>query len=272
METSVDVLIPALSALLAVIGLFIDKENPHFKKLAVAFVLLVLFLGYMQIKESKEAKLEAEKAIQQRATLITLADNTATSSMKTSTYLTDILLSQPTILLDFGLTESRAGKKLNDLSTSELITSEIITANKALEQLISKAPPSNRIDNKIWYYNKEMDNPYLTTALEGTGFQVVNKTAAMNQVNDPTNAVWHGPDISLTDYKIVMLSLIRAGIDIRWSGPSCKNLSNKTKVIEIGASDRASGLIDGIKSPTKSVDLILNAKTFEEIDDFTSCN
>jgi hypothetical protein len=271
MEFFKEALVPGLSALLAIIGLFLDKEKPYFKILSAVVIIMVLVLGYMQILQSKEAKRESVEANSKIETLIKLADNTVISVVKSSTYLTDILLSQPQILADFGLTRERAGKDLESITTKELVKGEILEANQALGKLVAQRLPSKRQGFAIWYYNKEMDNPKLVGALKEIGFEIANKMAKDNQKNDPTNAVWHGPEVDLLDYKIVILSLIRAGVDVRRAGPSCKNLSAKKKTIEVGASDQAAGLFNGIKSPTISVSTILAAKSFEEIDNAT-CN
>ncbi len=264
-------IISIISAILAVLGLFIEKDKPNFRILGSIFVLLVIVFCVVQIVNSQSSTTEANIAKAQREQLIILSDNTAKTSIKTSTYLTDILLSQPKILQDFGLTEERAGKDLSEVSTSELITGQILDANKAIGQILEDKPPSSRLETKLWYYNKEMDNPKIRIALEELGFSIDDKIAHQNQANDLTNAVWYGPEVSLEDYKLVILSLIRAGIDVRRTGPSCRNLGSKVNVIEIGSSDMAAGLITGIASPSKPVSLIMNAENFEEIDDF-SCD
>jgi hypothetical protein len=45
-------------------------------------------------------------------------------------------------------------------------------------------------------------------------------------------------------------------------------LAAKKAVIEIGSSDLASGLIDGIAKPTKSIGKIREAKSYEDLSDF----
>ena len=163
------------------------------------------------------------------------------------------------------------GKPLDQISTAELVTGEILEANKYRMELIAAKPPSTRLSTQVWYYNKEMDNPQLVEALEEVGFTVTNMVAIRRQENDPTNAVWHGPRTPLEDYKTVIVTLIRAGIDIRRTGPSCKSLDKKIGVIEVGASDKAAGLINGIKAPTKSISQIRSALTYADLDDF-ACN
>lgn len=257
-----------LGALLAILGLFLDKGASYFKFIAPIFILLVIVLGVFQAIDAVESDKDANTAAEQRGRLLELVDNTSISSMKTSSYLTDILLSQPKILKDFGLSEKRAGKPLENLSTSELIEGQILEANKYRMELISERAPSQRLDTKVWYYNKELDSPELINALKEVGLRIENKIAQRNQANDPTNAVWFGPEVNFNDYKAVLVSLIRAGIDIKRTGPSCKNLEAKKSVIEVGSSDKAAGLIDGIVSPTKSIKDIRDAQDFSDLQDF----
>lgn len=264
-------MISGIGASLAILGLFMDRGKRYFKYVAPVFIILVVILGVFQAEDAKKSDEEAKKAERQRTNVLILVDNISLASARTSTYLTDILLSQPKILKDFGLTEARAGKPLDQIFTAELVTGEILEANKYRMELIAAKPPSKRLLTQVWYYNKEMDNPRLVEALEEVGFTVTNKVATDRQANDPTNAVWHGPETPIEDYKTVIVSLIRAGIDIRRTGPSCKNRQNKIGVIEIGASDKAAGLVDGIKAPTKSISQIRSALTYDDLDDF-ACN
>lgn len=258
-----------LGALLAILGLFVDKGAPYFKLVAPVFILLVIVLGGIQAIEAIESDNDSETASKQRERLLLLLDSTSTSSLKTSSYLTDILLSQPKILKDFGISEKRAGKPLDQLSTSELVEGQILEANKYRMELIAQRSPSKRLDTDVWYYNKELDSPELLGALKEVGLNVVDKVAQRNQANDPTNAVWYGPEVNFNDYKAVLVSLIRAGIDIKRTGPSCKALDQKVGIIEVGSSDKAAGLVDGIVRPTKAIEQIRSASSFEELRDFS---
>ncbi|WP_125779551.1 hypothetical protein [Pseudoalteromonas rubra] len=258
-----------LGALLAILGLFIDKEAPYFKLIAPLFILLVILLSGVQAVEGIAADNSSKQAAKQRERLLVLLDSTSTSSLKTSSYLSDILLSQPQILRDFGISEKRAGKQLDELSTSELVEGQILEANRYRGELIAQRAPSKRLQTTVWYYNKELDSAQLQSALKETGLNITNKIAQRNQADDPTNAVWFGPNVNFNDYKVVLVSLIRAGIDIKRTGPACKALHNKVGVIEVGSSDLAAGLADGIVRPTKSIEQIRNATSFTDLSDFT---
>jgi len=258
-----------LGTVLAVLGLFVDKTSPRFKYIAPVFILIVLALGGIQAIDSIKSDTDAKLAEERMNKLLTLADTSTLVALKNSAYLTDLFLSFPKILKDFGLSEERAGKPLDSLSIRELEKSQIIEANRYRTVLIEKKPISTRSGTRIWYYNKEMDSPELKSALSELGFAVENKIATQNQKNDKTNAVWFGSGVELDDYKAVIVSLIRAGIDVKRTGPSCNNLSTKKGVIEIGASDLASGATTGMAKPSKSIEIIKNAKSFTDIQDFS---
>ncbi len=263
-----DYWVSTLSAILAVVGLFIDRSKPNFKKWAIIFIILVGGVCYLQINDAKEAQNEVDLAKNQRERLIELAGITAESTKKLTAFITKDVLALPQLLKKFGLSEERAGKALNEVSPSEIETGQIFEANKALEELIDSVPLSGIIGTKIWYYNKEMDKPDLKNAIEALGFTVtpIKPKPLLDSV--ATNAVWYGPEVSLEEYKMVIISLIRAGIDIQRTGPSQRNLHLKRNVIEVGASMNAAGLTGGIKQPTKSVQQIINAKSFDDLNDF----
>ena len=211
--------ITALGASLAILGLFMDRKQGYFKFVAPLFIVLIIILGIFQAADAMNSDIEADEAKAKMTNVLMLVDNISFSSARTSTYLTDILLSQPKILKDFGLTKVRAGKPLDQIYTAELIKGEILDANKYRMELIIAKPPSKRLSTQVWYYNKEIDNPQLVASLKEVGFTIKNKIAKQNQANDSTNAVWHGSEVELDDYKAVIVSLIRAGIDIRRVGP-----------------------------------------------------
>lgn len=257
-----------VGSIVAILGLFVDRAKGYFKYIAPMFIGFVLLLGVFQLTEKVSADRESDEAKSQRNILLKLVDEMTIASVRMSAYLSDILLSQPKILADFGLTEIRAGKSLDEISTADLKIGQILEANEYRAELIATRTPSSRVSTQIWYYNKEMDTPELRRALSEVGFTVKNFIAQRNQKNDPTNAVWHGPGVDLDDYKAVIVSLIRAGIYVRRVGPSCRNLENKYNVIEVGASDLAAGLIKGITKPAKTINEIRDASSFEDLDDF----
>jgi amino acid permease len=92
------------ASIIAMLGLIIEREKWYFKYVAPVFIVLVIFLCIFQIAGSINSDKDNTEAKQQRENLLSLVDNVSYSSARTSTYLTDILLSQPKILKDFGLT------------------------------------------------------------------------------------------------------------------------------------------------------------------------
>lgn len=275
---------PALSTALAMLGLFIDRGNKSFRFVAPIFCLIAVALLAAQVLSESQAKadmkaseeraaaqraslrqqLDASNAVaeRQRADLLSIVDALSVSSVRVSSYVSDILLATPRILADFGLTRLRAGKDLEDLSTADLAKKEILTANRLRSQFAEQSSASARIGTEIWYYTKELDNPNIVKALTELSYPVANKTAVLQQADDLTNAVWYGPDTTLNDFKIVVLSLMRAGIEIQRLGPACKNLAVKSRVIEVGHSRAARD------DPPKTVAQIGAAASFADLRDF----
>ena len=272
LENSFVYLAPIVGTIVAILGLFADRQARSFKIIAPAIILATIVLTIFQISESKKAQIEeadaAKRAKTESKRFFKLLDDLASSSARTSSYLSSELLSQDKILGDFGLTEKRVGKELRELSMKDLENSEILIADQYRSELIAKRPPSHRKGVKVWYYNKEVDNPQLSLAMEEMGFEVTNLIAKRNQAEDLTNAVWYGPGVALEDYKAVIINLIRAGVDVQRTGPACNDTLSKHNVIEIGSSDEAAGRTDGLVRPTKSVLSIQNAKSFKDLDDF----
>ncbi|MEM1368206.1 MAG: hypothetical protein AAGG02_09340 [Cyanobacteria bacterium P01_H01_bin.15] len=261
-------LVPILGTAIAIFGLFIDTGKRNFRVLAPLLISIITILGIFQVFDLRDAAQDAQEAKEQRTMTVKLLDNVSVASARTSSYLSNILLAQPKVLENWGLTETRAGKPLVQISTEDLQEGQILAADQFRTELIEDRIPSTRQDIKVWYYTKEVDIPQLRQALAEVGFDVLNQVPTSFQKNDPTNAVWHGPEVDLNDYKAVIVTLIRAGIDIRRVGPSCNNRENKRKVIEVGASDEAAGLITGVLKPSKNIKDIREAMSFDQLDDF----
>ena len=261
-------LVPILGTAIAIFGLFIDTGKRNFRVLAPLLIVIVTVLGIIQVFDLRAASEDAQQAKKQRTVTVKLLDNVSMASARTSSYLSNILLAQPKVLEDWGLTETRAGKPLVQISTKDLQEGQVLAADQLRTELIESRNPSTRQDTQVWYYTKEVDSPQLRRALEEVGFEIKDEVPTSFQENDATNAVWHGPEVDLNDYKAVIVTLIRAGIDIRRVGPSCANRENKRKVIEVGASDEATGLITGVLKPSKNIKDIKAATSFDQLDDF----
>ncbi len=257
------VLASVFSALLVIIGIFVERKSPYFWPLAAVILILASSVGIFQVISAQETEGYQERLEQS-------VDTLAGSSVRMSGYLSNILLSQPQILRDFGVRQKRFDKQLAEFSTDDLVRLQILEANKARADLIEEHLPSQRKGVVVWYYTKEVDDPIIRQTLEEIGFVVENRVARANQANDLTNAIWYGPNTDLNDYKIVILNMIRAGIDILRTGPSCSNRELKNRVIEVGSSDEAAGKTGKPASPPITVDWVMQAEKITDLD-LTKC-
>lgn len=262
-KVELQTIIAAITMTLAIFAIFVDRQSTSFKKILPVYIFLLIALFAVQVWEALNNYKEKEAAQIDRFTLIKTTDSQSKSVASIIQLLSQPLISQVDLLLTFGVTEERAGKPLDQLPLSYWKDQEISTANKYRFELIKSTEGSKRVGTKVWYYSKDLDSPALKDAIRELSFDVIDKKAKANQANDLTNAVWYSRDVQLDHYKLVVISLIRAGIDIQRLGPSCKNLETKVSVIEIGASDDARNN----NTPRKTVDFVMNAKSFSEFQD-----
>lgn len=258
---------------LAVFGLFLDRKHPKFKVQAGIFTVMVLVAGILQIvigiDQNRKAEASIKNATDDRHKLLTMIDSLSVSSVKLTGFLGEKILKQVEVLRSFGLTIDRNDKKpLEEISLRDLLDWGVLEADEYRSTLLELHPPSQRLDRKttVWYYTKEMDTPELRIALREVGFAVEDKKAMRNMADDLTNAVWHGPEVDLSDYKMVLTNLIRAHIDVQRIGPSCNNLDAKSGVIEVGASKRAAVAA----LPAVNLSQVKTAISFDDLDN-TSC-
>ena len=77
-------IITGLGSLLAILGLFVDKNSSHFKFIAPMFVILVCVLGFFQATDAISSDNDSELAKNQRSKLLVLVDNSSIASLRTS--------------------------------------------------------------------------------------------------------------------------------------------------------------------------------------------
>jgi hypothetical protein len=73
-------LITGLGAMLAVLGLFVDKNGRHFRTIAPLFILLVIVLGVFQAADAINSDKDSTVAKEQRDKLLVLVDNSSIAS------------------------------------------------------------------------------------------------------------------------------------------------------------------------------------------------
>jgi hypothetical protein len=130
-----------------------------------------------------------------------------------------------------------------------------LTAN----ELLQKTPRVGRERRRsitVEYFPKNVDGNKVEAALTELGFTVRKPAAIVSSIS--TNAVWFGSPVDVEDVKLVALTLIRAGVQIRAIRPIQDYIVNKRDLplIQVGAD--ASILND----PPLSVAAIQSASRF----------
>lgn len=95
------------------------------------------------------------------------------------------------------------------------IIQQSISADAARAKYLATVQTNGSARNiTIAYYPKNVDGPVVINALREGGFQVETRTGNPSNANLPTNAIWIGNAVSLEQAKVVVLTLIRAGVGI----------------------------------------------------------
>lgn len=115
----------------------------------------------------------------------------------------------------------------------------------------------------IEYFPKDVDhNPEVVkNNLESMGFVVCLKEPRVRDI--PTNAIWFGPGVPMAEVKLVALTLIRAGVNLRTIKPFAADAveNEQDNLIQIGAD------ADDAEDPILSVAFIDNQTAFTRDDD-----
>jgi hypothetical protein len=249
---------PLLAAAVGLIGIFIDRSSRYFNAVLPIFVLAVVLSAYQQWNDGIEQDAKEKKLVNTNKTIM--------GSLQSLGHGVEALVDDKMgkILEIFGMTpELGKVQDLDKLSDADLL--DVAILNRARIKLLSSQTNESRAKTEIRYYAKERDNTFLRAALIETGLTVENEIPKDEMSNAPTNAVWHGKDVPFDHFKLVVVSLMRAKIPIHRLGPSCKNQEIKRDWIEVGASDEANAL------PVRTLDSVLKATTYDNLDDKNVC-
>ena len=102
----------------------------------------------------------------------------------------------------------------------------------------------------IEYFTRDLDKAVVTKALQESGLEFRKTPARIT--DDPTNSIWVGNAVPLSDVKFVALTLLRAGVQLRAVRRFHDSSGPKAHLIEIGA-DR-----DMDNAPVLTVEQIQN--------------
>lgn len=229
------------------------KAGKRFKRLSIALALFLFVTVGMAIaavwqwqnadiqrKRSVAAMKEAEAARK----LAEAARTEAESARKEAEARTDELLKQ------FGWASSRLSKG----SLDRYSVQQSLTANQDLQQAAGLAPRESRKVVTVQYFPKDVDGEKVESALLELGFTLDKKRAPVPGI--PTNSIWYGTRVSIEDVKLVALTLIRAGVQIKAIRPFADYSPRKNAaLIQVGADvaviNNAPLSVEGIRNATR---------------------
>ena len=166
-----------------------------------------------QRREAEQARIEAEEARDE-----------AEKARKVAEARTNELLTQ------FGWDSEKRSRA----SVDQYSVQQSLTANQELQQAARLAPRESRKAVTVQYFPKNVDENKVESALTELGFTLDKKRAPVPGI--PTNAIWYGTPVSIEDVKLVALTLIRAGVQIRAIRPFADYSPRRNAaLIQVGA-------------------------------------
>jgi len=136
----------------------------------------------------------------------------------------------PNALKDFGWTN----EKVASSTLGQEAVQQSLEANAELQQFTAKPEAGGRGAITIQYFPKDVDQKKVGEVLRALGFRLESRSP---QVTDlPTNAIWFGENVELEEVKLVALTLMRAGIQIRAIERFKEPSGRKASLIQVGAS------------------------------------
>jgi hypothetical protein len=227
------VILPSISLASGILSLQIDPKSNKKWLLIAIMVLSATGSVASSMKDNKD------KATQNQ---IIDSINKLSGKIAATTNRTDITVTNISALLS-GFGNSQAVQALQADSVLQTLTAKVKDANR------KSSPPL------ITYYPKDVDGPRVVQALESGGFQVAQGIGNLNNSTLPTNAVWGGAPVGIEQAKFVALTLVRAGVGIRYIG-RIEGASSGKNVIQVGASAQHQS------GPLLTVDQIKQLRSF----------
>jgi hypothetical protein len=202
------------------------KAGKRFKRLAVGLALILIVTVGMAIAAAwqwQNAEIQRSKSVQARKEAES-ARQEAEAARKVAEERTDALLKQ------FGWESSRLSKG----SLDRYSVQQSLTANQDLQQTAGLAPRESRKAVTVQYFPKDVDGEKVESALLELGFTLDKKRAPVPGI--PTNSIWYGTRVSIGNVKLVALTLIRAGVQIKAIRPFADYSPRKNAaLIQVGA-------------------------------------
>jgi hypothetical protein len=141
--------------------------------------------------------------------------------------------------------------------TDSQLVRQSLTANQQLQQAGSAGDRDRRRGITVEYFPKNVDGTKVEAALMELGFTVRKAPPIVREL--PTNAIWFGMPVSAEDVKLVAMTLIRAGVEIKAIScvPAHLVAKRNAPLIQVGAD---SGIVSW---PALKVETIVATKQFD---------
>ncbi len=211
--------LPAISLLSGIASIQIDPKSN--KKWVLILIMIASATGSVVLGASdNKDKANQDQIISSVRDLSTKIDAT---TQKTDTTVGNI----SSELSSFGLSAQAVHVVQQALKAD--------TARQALKGTVEEANRQKSSPPTITYYPKDVDGPMVVKALQEGGFRVTQLEGNPHNAAISTNAVWSGEPVGLEQAKFVALTLVRAGVGIRYIG-RVEGRSKNENVIEVGSS------------------------------------
>jgi hypothetical protein len=238
------------------ISLFLDPKNRKAwwaKPTLVLFIIipasLAIAFGQQKAENAKQQALQAKEQHRKDQLQILALQRELQSVGKGVGRAVEGL---QTLLIGFGFTPETAA-----IASPERI-SKSKEANSLIQAAVSSSTASIKSERRrivVQYFPKNVDPDAIEKTLSALGFTFMT---GVPQQQGATNAIWFGTDVPLSDVKLVALTLVRAGVDLKTIKPFRRShpVPDRNLLIQVGTDG------DFSEQPSLTINQISNAPGF----------
>jgi len=233
-----NIILPLISLVSGLVCLYIDPRSDKGKAWIVIAVLSAsaIATGIKGYADNRDSARQLQQADNKLSRQLTVAESTKQE--------TDLIVAA---LRAQGILSTTTGE-ISQHQLQQSLAADV--ARKQELQLRTRNPPPQQ--STIEYFSRDLDKDIVSKALQEGGLRFSQAPARV--ADDPTNSVWVGDAVPLSDVKFVALTLLRAGVQLRAVRRFHDGSGPKAHLIEIGA-DRS---VDN--DPVLTVEQIENMK------------
>lgn len=238
------------------ISLFLDPKNRKAwwaKPTLVLFIIipasLAIAFGQQKTENAKQQALQAKEQHRKDQLQILALQRELQSVGKGVGRAVEGL---QTLLIGFGFTPETAA-----IASPERI-SKSKEANSLVQAAVNSSTASIKSERRrivVQYFPKNVDPDVIEKTLSALGFTFMT---GVPQQQGATNAIWFGTDVPLSDVKLVALTLVRAGVDLKTIKPFRRShpVPDRNLLIQVGTDG------DFSEQPSLTINQISNAPGF----------